>query len=117
MEREFKGSFIGVDKDISMLKNTVKVFPKVLADAKDLPFKSDSFDVVISIDTMHTVEGIDFHRVLRKDGIILLSLFFNDENYLDKRKMLLEKVKGMKVLKEFELSGREKEYVIVAVKK
>ena len=116
LEKEFKCSFIGVDKDISMLKNSVKIFQKVLADAKELPFKSDSFDVVVSIDTMHTVEGVDFQRVLRKDGMALLSIFFNDENYSEKRKVLIEKVKDMKILHEFELPGREKEYVLIARK-
>ena len=116
LEDEFKEKFIGVDKDITMLKNSVAIFPKVLANAKDLPFLDGSFDVVISIDTMHTVEGLDFQRILKEGGICLLSIFFNDENYSQRRGMLMEKVSGMKVLHEFELLGREKEYVIIAKK-
>ena len=116
LENEFNGDFIGVDRDLSMIKNSMAVFPRILADAKDLPFIDGSFDTVVSIDTMHAVEGKDFQRVLKVDGVALLSIFFNDENYSERRKMLLDKVEGMAVLHEFELIGREKEYVVIAKK-
>ncbi len=116
LENEFRGDFIGVDRDLSMIKNSVAVFPKVLADAKFLPFVDESFDTIVSVDTMHTVDGIDFQRVLKEGGISLLSIFFNNDNYSERRKMLLEKVSGMKILHEFELIGKEKEYVLIAGK-
>ncbi len=116
LEGKFKGNFIGIDRELSMLKNSVAMFQKVLADAKDLPFLEESFDTVVSIDTMHTVEGTDFQRVLKEGGIALLSIFFNDENYPERKEMLLKKIGSMKILHEFELTGREKEYVVIARK-
>ncbi|HLC77050.1 MAG TPA: class I SAM-dependent methyltransferase [archaeon] len=116
LEREFKGTFIGIDKDMSMLKNSVEIFPKVLGTAEDLPFKDEAFDSVVSVDTMHSVEGSDFQRILKDGGFALLSIFFNDQNYSERKELLRSKVEGMELLLEFEMLGREKEYVIVARK-
>lgn len=115
-EKSFKGKFVGLDNDITMLRGNVAIFPRVLGDGDKLPFKNETFDTVISIDTMHLLKNDDFLRVLKQGGSALLSVFFNNDNYTERRDMLLSKVKGMKVVKEFDIMGREKEFVVVARK-
>lgn len=49
-----------------------------LLDAHELPFKADSFDAVISIETIeHLGKPADFlkecHRILKRDGVLILS--------------------------------------------
>ena len=115
-EKSFNGKFVGLDNDLAMLRGNVAIFPRVLGDGDNLPFKAEAFDTVISIDTMHLLKNDDFSRVLKQGGTALLSVFFNNDNYLDRRDMLLKKVKNMKIIKEFDILGREREFVVVAVK-
>ncbi len=88
----------------------------LLADGNKLPFKSEKFDSVISIDSMHFIKTNDFKRVLKKKGFALLSLFFNDQNHEDVRNSLMEKLNGFKIIKEFDIFEKENEYVVVARK-
>lgn len=88
----------------------------VRADGAALPFKEDSFDTIISIDAMHLIKGGDFVRVLKNGGFALLALFFNDGNYEERVNLLRGKLHGLEIIAEFELRGRENEYVIVARK-
>lgn len=115
-EREFKGNFIGIDNNLEMLRGHVAVFPRVLAAAERLPFRSSSFDTVVSTDTMHAVQNDDFLRVLKPGGYVLFSIFFNDENYAERKQAMLEKLASMTPVKEFDIHGKEKEYAIVARK-
>lgn len=52
-------------------------FPIIKADAKNLPFKNETFDVVLCVDTAEHIDD-DFtaiqemHRVLKEDGILIL---------------------------------------------
>ncbi|HIG97651.1 MAG TPA: class I SAM-dependent methyltransferase [Candidatus Aenigmarchaeota archaeon] len=115
-EKSFKGKFVGLDNDLTMLRGNVAIFPRVFGDGDRLPFKDEAFDTVISIDTMHLLKNNDFFRVLKPGGTVLLSVFFNNDNYLDRRDMLLKKVKNMEVIKEFDILGREKEFVVVVRK-
>ena len=116
LEKEYKKTkIIGVDIDLKMLSKNVCLFPRVLGSAEVLPFKKWSFDSIVSIDTMHLVHNKDFLRVLKPGGFVLFSMFFN-ENYEDRRKMLLDKLCQLKILEEFVLDSREKEYVVVAIK-
>ncbi len=87
----------------------------VIADANDLPFANESFDKIICIDSIHLFNN-DFQRILKKNGTIIVGIFFNDSSYEEKRKMLLKKLDGLKILNEFIFSGREKELFVVAVK-
>lgn len=115
-EREFRGNFIGVDNNLHMLRGHVAVFPRILAAAEHLPFREGSFDTIVSTDTMHTVRSSDFLRVMKPGGYAIFTMFFNDENYEERKNMLLEKLKGMTLVKEFDVYGKEKEYVVVARK-
>jgi ubiquinone/menaquinone biosynthesis C-methylase UbiE len=116
MEKEYRGKFIGIDNDPEMLNNRVEIFPAVLGDGNTLPFKDESFDSLISVDTMHLIKGNDFARVLKKGGLALFTIFFNDENYEQRRQLLRERVKPLAILQEFDTHTREKEHVIIAVK-
>lgn len=87
------------------------------ADGDMLPFKKEAFDFVICVDTMHLLKGDDFRRVLKKRGFALLATFFNDLNFYERRKMLLDKLRGFEILTEFEIRGRESEYVVLARKR
>ena len=102
---------------MEMLRNQVSIFPRVLADGSNLPFKINCFDSIISIDAMHLVHGSDFQRVLKPGGFALMSIFFNEQNYEERKGMLLQKLGGMEIAGEFEIQGKEKEYVVVAVKR
>lgn len=88
----------------------------IVADGSKLPFKNHTFDTVISIDAMHLIKGNDFARVIKPEGFALLALFFNNENYEEKKALLKENLNGFHALMEFELHGRENEYVILARK-
>ncbi len=117
LEKEYKRTkIIGVDTNLRMLRKNVVVFPRVLGTGESLPFRKWSFDSVVSIDTMHLVRNKDFLRVLKPKGFVLFSMFFNDENYEERRKMVLGKLEQLKILKEFEIDAREKEFVVVAIK-
>lgn len=53
----------------------------LIADVHDLPFKNDAFDVVIAIEVFeHLIDprqaSSEINRVLRKDGIVLVSIPF-----------------------------------------
>src|SRR3989344_2090697 len=115
-EREFGGDFIGVDTDEKMLRGSVVVFPRILGDGRRRPFADYSFDAVVSVDTMHLVAGNDFVRVLKPGGIALLATFFNDNNYEERKAMLVDKLDGFTILDEFTINGREKKYVVAAEK-
>ena len=88
---------------------------QIIADGGKLPFRDNSFDAVISIDAMHLIKGSDFKRVLKNGGLALLALFFNI-NYVERKNLLKEKLMGFEILAEFELHGRENEYIMLARK-
>lgn len=116
LEKEFKGSFIGVDNDLLMLIGQVIIFPKVLGNGDNLPFKDSCFDSIVSIDTIHLLKSNDFMRVLKQGGFALVSVFFNNENYMEKKDMLLKRIEPLDFIMGFEIRGRENEYVVIAVK-
>ena len=68
-------------------KPEVREFLSV-ADAKSLPFEDDSFDVVISINTVHHLERDEcaqalqeIERVARQGAFITVDAYRNDEEY------------------------------------
>ena len=88
----------------------------VIGDGKSLPFKNGRFDAVVSVDAMHLIKDADFARVLRPGGLALLSVFFNHGVYEERRNILKGLLEGFQIIFEFELHGKEKEYVILARK-
>ena len=76
-------SVVGVDVDPEAIAHARRRYAAdalefVEADALDLPFDDDRFDVVVSFETLEHLAGHDellagFRRVLRPDGVLLLS--------------------------------------------
>jgi SAM-dependent methyltransferase len=89
----------------------------VIGDGNKLPFKKESFDAIVSIDTMHLIKDKDFSRVLKKGGIVLFTVFFNDSVYEERKNMIKNMLDGFEIMFEFEFHKKEKEYVIIATKK
>lgn len=89
----------------------------VVGDGNALPFKNERFDVVLSIDTMHLVKGDDFKRVLKPGGLIFFAVFFTEGVCEERKNLMKNMLAGTDILFEFEVHGREKEYVIIARKK
>lgn len=85
-EQKRKIDCIGIDKSMKMLsvinKNSRNSF--VLGDANDLPFRCNSFDVVIMNNVLHLI-GLkkcfidDIYRLLSKDGIFIIGAINVDE--------------------------------------
>ena len=46
----------------------------------------------------------------------MLSIFFNKQNYEEKKRLLKEKIKYFELIKEFETEGKENEYFVIAKK-
>ena len=77
LKKGIKADIIAIDVDKKVKNNEI---PFLIADGNELPFKDSIFDFIISIDTMHLIKSNDFYRVLRKNGSVLFSIFFNKEN-------------------------------------
>ena len=88
----------------------------IVGDGKAIPFKEKTFDVILSIDTMHLVKDIDFQRVLKNNGLVIFSTFFNKAVYEERKNVLKNLLKGFQILVEFEIHTKEKEYIIMARK-
>jgi len=110
-------NIIALDINKEMIRQSNIDTPIIVADGNELPFKNSVFDLVISIDSIHLIEKNDFKRVLRKNGFVLLSTFFNKENYEEKKNLLKEKIKSFEITKEFAIEGKENEYFVLAQKK
>ena len=80
-----------------------------------MPFKDNSFDIAFLFDVIHLVDA-DFN-CLKAGGLAVVSVFYNDDNYREKREQLQRKLSEFEILNEFSLNTREKEFVVVARKK
>ena len=81
----------GIKADITAIdiENQINTAtPFIIADGNELPIKDSVFDMVISIDTMHLIQSNDFKRVLKENGLVLFSIFFNKQNHEEKKSML-----------------------------
>lgn len=75
---------------------------KVLADANDMPFKDKTFDTVFCIDTVHMIKNIsEILRVLKDNGLLIVSTFCNEYNYKEKTEWLKNLFKGLGIEKSF----------------
>ncbi len=129
---KFPDFFSGVVLDIGCGNNFLKQFLKarniktviigldisggdIMADASNLPFADASFEKIICVDAIHLFDN-DFTRILKKNGLALVSMFFNDGNYEDRKKLLKSKLNGLTITGEFVFAGREKEFFVLAKK-
>ncbi len=103
-----------LDSDKEVLEKCSSL--RLIGDGNCLPFRDCSFDIVVSMDTMHLISKNDFRRALKDNGLAIFSTFFNAENYEERKNMLKEKLDGFEILLEFELRTQEQEYVIMARK-
>lgn len=85
----------GIDISNYAIKNSKQEIKNLLkvADAKSLPYENDSFDYVISINTIHNLDLNDckkalreIQRVSKKDSFITVDAYNND----DEKKMMLD---------------------------
>lgn len=117
LEKVHKGNYIGIDTSLEMLGKPVAIFPRVLGDGNEMPFKDCSFDAIICIDAIHLLDKQDFTRVLKQGGLALFSIFFNKQNFHEKKEMVLSKLTGLEIVKEFEVHGKENEFFVLAAKR
>ena len=99
-------NIVGLDCDRNVLKS--QRVASVLGNGNRLPFKKESFDCVVCIDTVHLLEK-DFLWILKPLGLVLLSVFFNEQNYEKKRELIENKMNGFDILKYLVMKeGRRK---------
>ncbi len=90
---------------------------KVLADANNMPFKDKAFDTIFCIDTIHKIKNTsEILRVLKNNGLLIVSIFCNKYNYKEKTKWLKNIFKNLKIEKSF-LIKTENEWDTVLILK
>ncbi len=116
----------GVDNDLIAIKDAkerLKKYPEIdllFADALSLPFKNETFDVVTFFEIIGNMGNSkisalkEVHRVLKKDGFIILSTY--SENAFDERMKMyeqiqvpIEKIEGTKVYFDKSVGAYESE--------
>ncbi|MBC7330368.1 class I SAM-dependent methyltransferase [bacterium] len=78
----FNGFVVGLDVSLQALKLAQKRKPEAIlcrGEAENLPFKDDSFDLVLALDLLEhlpdDIQGLrEMHRVLRKGGNVLITV-------------------------------------------
>lgn len=108
--------FLSGKIDANIVGIDVEKPSSILASGSELPFKDNSFDRIVCIDSMHLISSNDFHRVLKKGGLALISIFFNQENFNEKDKLVEDKLSGFKIISSKIADGKESEYMVLAKK-
>jgi len=75
------GTVVGIDLSKEALKfcRERRLRPLIMADMVALPFKNESFDLIVGLDILEHIEGDsmaigDFYRALKKDGILIVTV-------------------------------------------
>lgn len=94
---------------------------KVRASGVALPFKSNAFDFVFCIDTLHILKNAyEITRVLKPKGKAVLSIFCTEHNFEERRNFLSDIILKAQRLKEKESfmikAEKEWDFVIIAEK-
>lgn len=108
--------YCGIDTSEELIKLAKQKFPKadfLRADALDLPFENNSFDKIISMAVLHHIPGNDMrsdfmreaHRVLKKDGLLILTVW-NLWNH-KKPLFLLLKYSALKIIGRSKLDFKD----------
>lgn len=88
----------------------------LVAKAEDLSFEKETFDTIVCIDTLHLIKNKNFLLTLKPNGHFLCSLFFRDDNFEERRRLLHSFAEGLEIIDEFSLQGKEKEHVLLGRK-
>jgi len=108
-----KAEIIGIDNSPEMIKGVKNA---IMGSGDDLPFDDEYFDCVICLDTIHLLEKEEFKRVLKKGGFALISIFFNRQNFDERKKMLKKKLSSLSIINEFIVEGDENEIFVICKK-
>ncbi len=110
---------VAVDINEEHLKSMHTKF-KIKASGDALPFKNESFDFVFCIDTVHLLKNHeDMTRVLKKEGVLVISIFCYEQNLKLKSEWLRKIVDklGLKIEEEFVVKAeKEWDFVVIAKK-
>ncbi len=92
-----------ISTDIKIPKNHLTGdFSFVISNGGALPFRNKYFDLILSFDSSHLFSTNDFHRVLKSDGLAVVSLPLNISGKF-------RKIKGLELVSEKKFYGRENE--------
>ena len=95
--------YIGVDVDKDSLAD-------IIASGDNLPFKSNTFDIVFCIDTVHLLNDLnELVRVIKPNGYLIVSLFLRKASLL----MEFEKDKNLKLISKDIIGRQERDLVEV----
>jgi SAM-dependent methyltransferase len=101
-----------LDADLENMKKVDGI--KIRASGEYLPFEANSFDTVFCIDVIHLLRGMnELLRVLKVDGILILTSFCSEYNKGEKLRELRGCVRGMRVIDEFFVGSKELDAVVV----
>jgi len=89
-----------ISTDIKIPENIISLF--ILSNGEELPFKNNIFDLILSFDSTHLFNTYDIHRILKSNGMLIISLPLNISNRV-------EKINGLKLIEEKEFFGMENE--------
>lgn len=104
-------NIVCLEKNKKMLGNQKNL---VLGDGNNLPFKDNFFHTIICIDTIHLIKNKqEIKRVLKKNGIFIVTLFCNDRNKDKKRESLVKDFSEMRLIYEDIFNLKEKEIFMV----
>lgn len=107
---------VALDLDLENLRRAVG--PRVLGDARHLPFKNSAFDTVFCIDSVHLfLETRELERVLHPGGKAVVTLFCTRYNRDRRLQELKRRVTGLRIKEEFFVGRRELDAVVVVEKK
>ncbi len=113
-EKGVEAEFICIDIDKDLKTSS---YDFLIADGNRLPFKSETFDTVFIVDSLHFINRFeDVYNVLKFNGYIFVSTFVNIYNYELKRDEVEKKLKRFEILENFLNKGREYELVVLAAK-
>lgn len=98
-----KGEFVGLDIELHLLSENKHKTNFLIGDARRLPFKDQTFDVVIATEVIeHFEEGEvfvkDIKRILTKDGIFILTTP-NRLRFTARPRSLVAKIRGKKIVR------------------
>ena len=105
----FEIESIGIDVDKDSRAN-------VIASGDFIPFRDNSFDFVVCLDTIHFLTGKDVSRVLKDKGFFLVSHFVNMDNEKEVEKRLLNMFNEFKLLKREIVGDKEKDLIMILQK-